>query len=256
MIYIIQILITFTLLFSSDDLLNAELLYEEGNFSEARLLFNSVSDDSEEYCYLGYKIFYAMDDLNKANEFLQGAINLNEDKYIDEGALLGIFINEIKNAKVTLDNNFIDEAIDELILLLDKYPNNSIVFYRLGYAYKEKKDYDNAAKYFSLAYNNDPHNSTYKDMLVTLAKIQEKNGKDEYDIQNYQLSLEYFNKALEYDSTYYPVMFRIGNIYYKIKDYDKAIEMYKKGLENPEILRNTYKLMNQLGKFYTKVNKV
>ena len=36
-----------------------------------------------------------------------------------------------------------EETIKELELLLSKYPDNSIINFRLGYAYKETKDYDN-----------------------------------------------------------------------------------------------------------------
>ena len=161
---------------------------------------------------------------------------------------------ELKNAKITLDNGFVNESIEELNRLKEKYHENAIVHYRLGYAYKELKDYDLAIINFKQAKSLNPYNQDYINMITTLVKIQEANGHAEYQRQDYQLSLEYFNKALEYDSTYAPVMYRIGNIYYKIKDYEKAIEMYKKGLSYTEFAPNKYKTLNQLGKFYTKIN--
>ena len=41
---------------------------------------------------------------------MQLAVKANEYKYIEEGDNLGLFINELKNAKLTLDNGFFEEA--------------------------------------------------------------------------------------------------------------------------------------------------
>jgi len=251
--YIISIIL-FTFVLSNDDYLNTQVLFDTGEYIEARDMFEVITEKNEDIFYLGFQIYYKLDDLNKANEYLQQAVKANEDKYMEEGDNLGLFINELKNAKVTLDNGFFEEAIEELELLLSKYPDNSIVNFRLGYAYKEKKNYDKAAQYFKEAKKINPYNSTYSDVIVTLAKIQESLGQDEYTRQDYQLALNYFNKALDYEPTYAPVMFRIGNIYYKIKDYDLAIEYYRDGIKYSDLSPKKYKYLNQLGKFYTKAN--
>ena len=252
--FYIMFLILSTLALANEDYLNTQVLYDSGEYVEARDMFEVITEKNEDIFYLGYQIYYKLDDLNKANEYLQQAVKANEDKYMEEGDNLGLFINELKNAKVTLDNGFFEEAIEELELLMSKYPNNSIINFRLGFAYKENKDYDKAAKYFKEAKRINPYNSTYSDIIITLAKIQESLGQDEYSRQDYQLALNYFNKALDYDSTYAPVMFRIGNIYYKIKDYQLAIEYYRNGIKNSDLSPKKYKYLNQLGKFYTKAN--
>jgi len=251
--YIITIIL-FTFALANEEIINTQVLFDSGEYIEAKDMFETITEKNEDIFYLGYQIYYKLDDLNKANEYLQQAVKANEDKYIEEGDNLGFFINELKNAKVTLDNGFFEEAIEELELLLDKYPNNSIVNFRLGYAYKEKKNYEKAAQYFKEAKRINPYNLTYSEIIVTLAKIQESLGQDEYTRQDYQLALQYFNKALEFDSTYAPVMFRIGNIYYKIKDYDLAIEYYRNGIKNSDLSPKKYKYLNQLGKFYAKAN--
>ena len=247
--YIITIIL-FTFALANEEIINTQVLFDSGEYIEAKDMFETITEKNEDIFYLGYQIYYKLDDLNKANEYLQQAVKANEDKYIEEGDNLGFFINELKNAKVTLDNGFFEEAIEELELLLDKYPNNSIVNFRLGYAYKEKKNYEKAAQYFKEAKRINPYNLTYSEIIVTLAKIQESLGQDEYTRQDYQLALQYFNKALEFDSTYAPVMFRIGNIYYKIKDYDLAIEYYRNGIKNSDLSPKKYKYLNQLGKFF------
>ena len=119
-------------MFANDDLINAQLLYDENRYLDAKLLFDTIDDKNEEIYYLGYKIYFKMDDLNKANEYLQLAVRENEEKFVEEGDKLGIFINDLRNAKVSLDNGFINESIEELNILANKYPNNGIVYYRLG----------------------------------------------------------------------------------------------------------------------------
>jgi len=61
-------------------------------------------------------------------------------------------------------------------------------------------------------------------------------GKEMYDLQDYQSALEHFNKALEYDPLNAAAMFRIGNIYYSIKDYFKAANIYENGLVIKKII--------------------
>ena len=65
-----------------------------------------------------------------------------------------------------MDNGFINESIEELSLLTSKYPNNGIVYYRLGYAYKELDDYDNAIKNLQKAKELNPFNDSYSDLMI------------------------------------------------------------------------------------------
>ena len=125
--FYILFLILFTIALTNEDYLNTQVLYDSGEYVEARDMFEVITEKNEDIFYLGYQIYYKLDDLNKANEYLQQAVKANEDKYMEEGDNLGLFINELKNAKVTLDNGFFEEAIEELELLMSKYPNNSII---------------------------------------------------------------------------------------------------------------------------------
>ena len=56
-------------------------------------------------------------------------------------------------------------------------------------------------------------------------------GKELFDIKDYQGALQHFDKAIEYDPENASAMFRIGNIYYVIKDYVKAADIYERGFK-------------------------
>ena len=210
-----------------------------------------VEDKNEQYHYLSYQIYLKLDDLNNANKSLQAAVKQNPDKYSDEGIQLGELINDLKNVSKTLSSGFVLEAIEETEALLEKYKDNSIVYYRLGFAHKENKDYENAVLNFNKARELNPYNSLYKDEIENIAKIEILKGKEAYDVKDYQTALEYFNKALSYDPENTSAMFRIGNIYYAIKDYGKAAEILERGIE---LQPKNYKVLYMIAKCYIAID--
>ena len=248
----IIIILNFTLCFAQSSLNDIENLFISGNILEAEALISTVQEKNEDFYYLAYQVYFQLDDLNNANKNLQQALAINEDRYFDEGDQLGLLINDLKNVNKTLTSGFIDEAIAESLNLIKKYPNNSICYYRLGYAYKENKDYINAITNFNKAIEINPYNSIYKDEITYISNLEMLKGKEMYDLKDYQQALEHFNKALEYDPSNAAAMFRIGNIYYSIKDYMKAVNVYEDGLI---LKRNNYKVYNIVGKCYIALNE-
>jgi tetratricopeptide (TPR) repeat protein len=248
----IFIILNFCLCFTQSSLNDIEILFNNGNLLEAESLISTFPEKNEDFYYLAYQVYFQLDDLNNANKNLQQALSINEDRYFDEGDQLGLLINDLKNVNKTLTSGFIDEAIEESLILIKKYPDNSICYYRLGYAYKENKDYTSAISNFNQAIDLNPYNSVYKDEVTYISNLEMLKGKEMYDLKDYQLALEHFNKALEYDPSNAAAMFRIGNIYYSIRDYIKAANIYEKGL----ILKNNnYKVFNIVGKCYVALNE-
>ena len=70
------IFIFFSFIFTNEDYLNTQVLFDTGEYIEAKDMFETISEKNEDIYYLGYQIFYKLDDLNKANEFLQLAVVL------------------------------------------------------------------------------------------------------------------------------------------------------------------------------------
>ena len=218
---------------ASDNLNNIQSLYDGKNYFDAKVMIESNQEETEDYYYLSYLIYLKLDDLNKANSNLQLAISVTENdlKYDEEVDFLSELINDLKNSNKTLTSGFVDESINELIKLSEKYNNNAIVFYRLGYAYTENEDYENGIINFRKAVELNPFKEDYKNEITKIANIEISKGKEFYDMKEYQEALVHFNKALEYDPENAGAMFRLGNIYFAIKDYVKASELLERGLE-------------------------
>ena len=240
------------LLFSDSTLNEVENLYFNNKYNDARILIETIDEKNESYYYLAYQIYYKLDDLNNANKHLQKALEINEDKYFEEGDKLGQLINDLKNVSKTLSSGFVNEAIEESEKLVKRYSNNSICYYRLGYAYKENKDYDNAILNFNKAKELNPFNQLYQNEITNISNIELLKGKEMYDMKDYQQALNHFDKALEYDPGNSAAMFRTGNIYYVIKDYVKAAEVYERGLK---ISDRNYKVCNLIGKCYVALSE-
>ena len=247
----LYIYIFFSFLLSSN-FQNIEDLFYSGNVLDAKNFIEILENKDEKAYYLGYQIYMKLDDLNSANKYLQKALDLNKEKYSDEGDELGQLINDLKNANKTLTSGFINEAIEESKVLVNKYKDNSICYYRLGHAYKKNKDFDNAIINFNKAIELNPYNSKYKDEIRNISNVEMLKGKDAYDLKDYQMALDYFNKALEYDPSNSAAMFRIGNIYYAIKEYKKAANVLQGGLK---INNRNYKVLYMVGKCYVAMNE-
>jgi len=226
-------------------------LFLSNSVIEAQSMLELIEDKDEKFHYLSYQIYFKLDDLNSANRSLQLALENNADKYSEEGVMLGDLINDLKNVSKTLSSGFVLEAIEETEVLLKKYRNNSIVHYRLGYAHKENKDYENAIINFNKAKELNPHNSLYQDEITYIANLEILEGKEAYDVKDYQTALEHFNKALSYDPQNTSAMFRIGNIYYAIKDYVKAAEILEQGVE---LQPKNYKVLYMISKCYIAID--
>ena len=242
----ILILFFISTLIGLDNFHDIQSLLDEGDYLSAKEMFENVSNDTEDFYYLGYLIYYKLDDLNKANSNLQSALSSTEDdtKYDNEVDFLSELINDLKNSNKTLTSGFVEEAISELTALTSKYKNNAIIFYRLGYAYSEYEDFDNAIIQFRKAVEINPFKEEYKDQIKKIANIEIAKGKEFYDLKEYQEALLHFNKALEYDPENASAMFRLGNIYFAIKDYVKASELLEKYIDTSKLSR--FKYLNEL----------
>ena len=76
--FYIIFLTLFTIALANEDYLNTQVLYDSGEYVEARDMFEVITEKNEDIFYLGYQIYYKLDDLNKANEYLQQAVKANE----------------------------------------------------------------------------------------------------------------------------------------------------------------------------------
>ena len=67
-------------------------------------------------------------------------------------------------------------------------------------------------------------------MFSQTAEEWKKLGNAEADSANYDKAIEYYQKAIETDSTYFDAYHNLGNMFASILDFDKAIEYYNKAI--------------------------
>jgi len=147
----------------------------------------------------------------------------------------------------------------------------------------EDYDYNTAIGYFnkSLSYNDrDTEVLTYLGTAYALKSFHEDYYKDTYENQalaNYQKSLNidsnkaftyssigryyeiikkelnkaiyYYEKALTKDSKY-PILNKLGNLYFKLNDFKKSIYYYKKDI----VLEKTTNTLFELGRTYFQIS--
>ena len=248
------IIILSCVVFCSEKLNEIESLFIDGKYIESKLMYEEFNDDSPKSNYIGYQIYYQLDDLSNTGKLLYMLYSSDEEKYDSEYNNFKDFYDQLTSVNITIDQGYYDDAIVEYEKLLISYPNNSNIFYKIGVCYKKKKEYDKAVQFFSKAKASKPYVSKYNDEIRNLAKGQAKLGQDEFKRQDYQAALNYYEKSISFDSTYAVPMFGIGNVFYRIKDYEKAIDYYKQGIVHADLSPHKYRRLYQLGVFFTKVN--
>ena len=113
-----------------------------------------------------------------------------------------------------------DKAIELMKTIKENYKINYSLWgdFDIGVVYYRMKDYDNALKYFNkrIMSNQDPEALGYKGICL------EETDCYEEAIKAYQRSLEY-----KQDDRWY---YRIANLYYRMNDYEEALENINRSL--------------------------
>lgn len=123
-------------------------------------------------------------------------------------------------------------------------PKSKAVF-TLGNCYIQFEDYDNAIKYYQKSFG-----------IVEDYYIYDNMGYAYIGKKYYYTAIEFFNKAIKYNSKSYDPLLGISIAYYYLGSYDKAKEYYKKAEKINSQLKNgmtgLYYLIETDGVFYGK----
>ncbi len=135
----------------------------------------------------------------------------------------------VKEALVYFKGRKSNEALKILQKGIDTYPESAIMYYHYAYIKSRKKNLFSSIK-----------KGIDKKLNVSLAKDISKNDEE---------AIEYYKKGMGYskDNSFLLVSFYIGlgEIYHKIKDFDKSVETFEAGLKISP--KNTY-LLNSYSK--------
>jgi len=130
-----------------------------------------------------------------------------------------------------------DKAIESYKKAVEINPKKDKIYYNMGITYATLKEYDRAIGAYKKAVEINPKDDkAYYNMGITYANIEE-----------YDKAIEAYKKAVEINSKDDGAYNNMGSIYHDKEEYNKAIKAYKKAIEiNPK----NDKAYNNMGSAY------
>ena len=125
--------------------------------------------------------------------------------------------NEIKYAHSLYLNGQIQEAIDYIKTLNDKFPNQPLLFNLIGACYKSLNRLDGAVKMFNIAVSLNPK---YSEAYFNLACVYQDLSQNNSAIENYK-------KAIEINPNYPEAHNNLGNVLRASENYKASIESFE-----------------------------
>ncbi len=212
--------------FKNDDLDNANIQYQKGSEVNATNPLNYVG--------LGKVLWYRGKEADaKAMFFKAATLGANKNAEV---------MRKTAEAYIYAPNKNLDEAITLLNNAIKLDPKNSVNYILLGDAQLEKNPTDGSApiKSYQKASELNPKS--------TLGILRE--GKLYQRGRNYNLALDFYNKAIGIDANFAPAHREIAEVYMMAGKSSKAIESWKKYLELNNSNDARYRYMTAL--FYNK----
>ncbi|HWY13419.1 MAG TPA: hypothetical protein VN026_18975 [Bacteroidia bacterium] len=212
--------------FKNEDLDNANIQYQKGSEVNATNPLNYVG--------LGKVLWYRGKDADaKAMFFKAATLGANKNAEV---------MRKTAEAYIYAPNKNLDEAINLLNNAIKIDPKNPMNYILLGDAQLEKNPTDGSGpiKSYQKASELNPKS--------TLGILRE--GKLYQRGRNYNLALDFYNKAITVDPTFAPAHREIAEVYMMAGKSSKAIESWKKYLELNNSNDARYRYMTAL--FYNK----
>ncbi|ACX72861.1 serine/threonine protein kinase with TPR repeats [Methanocaldococcus vulcanius M7] len=214
-----------------------------GNFSKDEILkhFNKINKSSLDTGLL-YKLgdfFISEGEYDKALKCYDSILN----KTIEAGALWR------KGKCLYLMNKF-DESIKCFEEYAKRYKNSTIVYnlsYEFGNILYNKRDYENAIKYYQFIEKN--YTNNLKNKIICRKKdLLEKIANCYYNLGDYNNALKYLKMdSVKNNTLLYNVLVKFGDSLLKKADYKNAINYYKEALKinNNTTLRSMIKSLEE-----------
>lgn len=166
-------------------------------------------------------------------------------KKLEGPALDANIVEEINQARELMNNNKVQEAIDQFLVIKEKYKESSgiaIVNLYIGNAYSQLEQYKKAIESFKEAVEKYPK---HQGLILSI-------GNSYSNLDQPEKAMEWFKKIPfdELDNT--DTLYNIGVGFYNSFKYDDALKYFNKAIEiNPEFAPAYY----QLGMTYTALSK-
>lgn len=212
---------------------------KRGNTFEAIKYYQQIKDLS----YVDRKTLYALNEL--ANMYMingdyQRSI-LNLDLLISESLKDSAFNKWTIQAYLTRAETYgamdrqvfskkIKSDIDKVSLLLDSYTGSSTSYYSRLYQIEGNRLLENNFPKEAIPYFHNGLKSLSNIDLHNKAIIYNSLGHSYFKLREYNIALDYFNKAIKCDSIYTPPYENIGDVYVARNEYKLGLKQYQKAI--------------------------
>ena len=212
------------------------LYYQSGQLQKAVSVLESMPDgEKTEKIFRHIALFYReMHEWDKAIKALE-----NAKKF---------FVLELQTeyelAETYLFSGNYQKAIESLNSLLEKWDKNPWrIYYQLGYAYMEIKDFQKAKKYLEISLKKKSDNLAAQGLMAYIYNLE----------GNSEQARVLWEKTLKEDPNNFVLLVNMGLSYEKEGNYDVALDYYKKA----QMIKTEDKgILINLGNIYSMLNKI
>ena len=233
---IILAVLSLNTLFSQDpDVLfsQANEQMQNGNLTSADSLLQIALkvDPSFAPAHTGFsELWLRRGDLNKAAESATRAVQMDEDFRSWWNGLNDIR-NKIQNAKRNIQQGNYNNAMQEYESIYQKYPYFPEAQFYMGLTKFRQKDIESAAFHFSEALKIFPDHQKARKGLNNVTKQLLNNGNKAYKRGDIDRATVLYQKAVEFDESFYLAFYQLGVLEKKIGNSDKAISYINRAIK-------------------------
>ncbi len=179
------------------------------------------------------KISVRNGDMNQTKDYLRQAIEADPEnqEYREEYDNLNEINKFMSQGARELDAGEYENAIASYSKVYEKYPYMTEAIYSLGVVKMRQGDFDTAIEYFHKALGvNEDHEKTLK-ALKSVAGNMFNEGNNYYRRRNYNNALDYYKKVVAIDNSFYQAYYQLGVVETRLKNNRGAIKAYVKAVE-------------------------
>ena len=179
----------------------------------------------------------------QAQQYFNQALSFYQQKkydtalnYINNALKIDFFIAEayILKANLQQETGQLQDAITTWLIFADKTGKKDSAYYMVSKLYFDSKNYDSSLKYAQMAIDIDSLN--YKTHYLK--------GLNNYNLEKQEDAINSFSTAISLKETVAELYNDRGNAYYKIKNFQSAIEDYTEAIRLKPIYSYYYNLAN------------
>jgi len=184
-------------------------------------------------------------DMNQTKDYLRQAIEADpeNEEYRTEYDQLNEINKFMSQGARELDAGEFENAFASYSQVYEKYPYMTEAIYSLGVVKMRENDFSVAVEFFNKALVvNNGHEKTQK-ALKGVAGNMFNEGNNYYRRRDYNNALDYYNKVVGIDNTFYQAHYQIGAVETRLKNNRGAIKGYAKAVEaKPDFYQGWYGL--------------